>query len=102
MKHSIWYMRPEFFEYGVFGTLPNPANLSATHVHLTDVEANDLSDVYRLMRTDNWVRHGGDAHMLVINKGLDHVLMSVGDVIIDHRGNMHLVGPLGFGPAEAS
>jgi hypothetical protein len=94
-------MRPEFFEYGAFGTLPNPEKLSATHVHLIDIEANDLNDAFQQMQAEkkNWAREG-DAHMLVIKNGLDHVSMSVGDVIIDAVGNMHVVGPLGFRTVE--
>jgi hypothetical protein len=96
MRYSVHFTRPEFFEYGVFGTLPNPANLSAT----VDIEADGLDTAYQQMRTDNWARQGGDAYMFIINKGLDHFSMSVGDVLIDDRDNMHVVGPLGFRTVE--
>ena len=42
MKYQVWYMKPSFFR-GIVGDRPDPHNLSATHVHLKDVEKCLLS-----------------------------------------------------------
>jgi len=38
MKYQVWYMKPSFFR-GIVGNSPDPNDLSATHVHLKDIEA---------------------------------------------------------------
>ena len=43
MKYQVWYMKPSFLR-GIVGNSPDPNNLSATHVHLKDIEADDRED----------------------------------------------------------
>ncbi len=95
MKYQVWYMRPEFFRDGVFGKLPDAANLSATHIHLKDIETTGLDMVYRHMQGEVWSPNA-EARELIEAKGLEHTSMCVGDVIIDDVGNAHLVAPVGF------
>lgn len=96
MKYQVWYMKPEFFVDGMLGrSNPNPANLTATHVHLRNIEADGLDCAFKRMQGEVWSPNG-EARELIQSKGLQHTSMSVGDVIIDDVGNVHLVAPVGF------
>jgi len=96
MRYQVWYMRPEFFGKGITGSaVPNPANLSATHVHLKDIEAEGIPAAYQAMQGEVWSPNG-EARELIQSKGLQHTSMSVGDVIIDDVGNVHVVATVGF------
>lgn len=96
MRYQIWYMKPEFFSDGITGTrIPDAANLSATHVHLTDIECDGIERAYHEMQGEVWSPMG-ESRALIESKGLSHTSMSVGDVIIDDVGNVHVVAPVGF------
>jgi hypothetical protein len=95
MKYQVWYMRPAFFGEGIMGRLPDATNLDATHVHLKDVDANGLNAAYAMMQAESWSPKG-EARSLIEGKGLGHTSMSVGDVLIDDVGNVHVVAALGF------
>ena len=95
MRYQVWYMKPEFFQDGNFGWLPDAANLSATHVHLMDLETTGVPSVFRMMQGEVWSPNG-EARELIESKGLRHTSMSVGDVIIDDVGNVHVVAMIGF------
>lgn len=92
MSSQIWYMRPEFFKDGIMGIrwlmknnlLPTRATLSETHIHLIDVELDDLEEIFHYMQGENWSPHG-EARELIEAKGLAHTSMSVGDIIV--QGN---------------
>ena len=91
MKYQIWYAKPE-----AFGNMLTSANdLSATHVHLTDIEAHGLDAAWCAMQGEIWSPNG-EARELIQSKGLQHTSMSVGDVIIDDVGNAHTVAGAGF------
>jgi hypothetical protein len=95
MKYQIWYMKPEFFRDGIMGKLPNPADLSATHVHLKNIEADGIENAYYAMQGEVW-SPDGEARGLIASKGLEHTSMCVGDVLIDDVGNVHVAAPMGF------
>ena len=57
MNYQVWYMKPSF-QRGIVGKSPDPNNLSATHVHLKDVEADDREDALYRMREDIWSQNG--------------------------------------------
>lgn len=98
MKYQIWYMKPEFFRDGILEIqVPDPHNLAATHVYLKDTEASGLDAVYDGMQDEVWSPNG-EARELIQSKGLVHTSMSVGDVIVDDVGNVHLVSMMGFKP----
>jgi hypothetical protein len=99
-KYQIWYMKPEWFRDGLVGKLPDATNLSATHVHLKDLEIDGTLDgVFRAMQGEIWSPNG-EARGLILSKGLQHTSMSVGDVIIDGSGQAHVVASFGFKPLE--
>lgn len=95
MKYQVWYMKPDFFRDGICGKHPNPELLSHTHVHLKEVEATNLDDVWRQMQAHNWSPNG-EARDLIESKGLTHTSMSVGDVIVDEIGWVAVVASMGF------
>jgi hypothetical protein len=95
MKYQVWYMKPEWFRHGITGALPQANDLTASHVHLTDTEADGLSALFRQMQGDIWSPFG-EARELIKSKGLHHTSMSVGDVAIDDVGNVHVVANLGW------
>ena len=96
MKYQIWYMKPEYFGNGISGQrLPDAKNLSATHVHLKDIEADGIEKAWHAMQGENWSPNG-EARELIKSKGLQHTSMSVGDVIIDDVGNVHVTLMTGF------
>ena len=77
------------------GREPDPADLDATHIHLRNVEAGSLNQVFYEMQSEVWSPNGA-ARDLIRDKGLVHTSMSVGDVIVDPDGAVHLVGMFGF------
>lgn len=96
MKYQVWYMTPGWFATGgLDGKLPQANDLSATHVHLMDVEADGLNNLFHNMQGEIWSPNG-EMRGLISSKGLSHTSMSVGDVAIDDVGNVHVVAPVGF------
>jgi hypothetical protein len=73
----------------------NPNNLSATHVHLKDIEADNEEDALSRMRAENWSPNG-EALDLLQSKGLQHTTMTIGDVLVDESDAVYLVTGIGF------
>jgi hypothetical protein len=94
VKYQVWYMKPSFFR-GIVGNSPDPNNLSATHVQLKDIEADDREDALYRIREDIWSPNG-EAHDLIQSKGLLHTSMTVGDVLVDEGDAVYLVTAIGF------
>jgi hypothetical protein len=94
MKYQLWYMKPSFLR-DVVGTSPDPNNLSATHVHLKDIEADSQEDALSRMRAENWSPNG-EALDLLKSKGLQHTTMTIGDVLVDESDAVYLVTGIGF------
>ena len=59
--------------------------LLESHVHIHDIEATDLEDVFDKMQGFNWSPNS-EANSLIEEKGIKHVSMSVGDVVQDQTG----------------
>jgi len=95
-------MRPEFFRDGIMGhewlrernLMPDPTNLSKTHVKLTEVEADGLGSVYWMMQGENWSPRG-EAKKLIENLGLKHTSMACGDIAVS-GGKAMMVDRIGF------
>ena len=94
MKYQVWYMKPSFFR-GMVGDWPDPHNLSDTHVHLKDIEAESREDAWSRMQADIWSRND-EAHDLIRSKGLQHTSMSIGDVLVEENEAVYLVTATGF------
>ncbi|MBR0740352.1 hypothetical protein JQ581_25800 [Bradyrhizobium liaoningense] len=94
MKYQVWYMKPSFLR-GIVGTSPDPDILSATHVHLKDIEADNQEDALSRMRAENWSPNG-EALDLLQSKGLQHTTMTIGDVLVDESDAVYLVTGIGF------
>jgi hypothetical protein len=104
MAYKVWYMRPEFFRDGNMGAdwlvekgkLPDPDNLSATHIELCTSHESALNQVFWKMQAEVWNKKG-HANKLIESKGLTHTSMSVGDVGVDmETGDAYMVDRLGF------
>jgi hypothetical protein len=95
VKYQIWYMKPSFIR-GVVGSPPDPDHLSATHVHLKDIEADNQEDALSRMQAENWSPNG-EALDLLQSKGLRHTTMTIGDVLVDERDAVYVVTGIGFG-----
>jgi hypothetical protein len=87
-------MKPSFLR-GIVGNSPDPDNLSATHVHLKDIEADNREDVLYRMRAEFWSPNG-EALDLLQSKGLAHTTMTIGDVLVDEGDAVYLVTAIGF------
>lgn len=97
-------MKSDFFSDGVKGydwlrqnnRVPKINDLNTSHVHLIDVEAEKLEDVYFKMQGESW-SPTGDARGLIASKGARHTSMAVGDIAIDQSsGFAYLVDCGGF------
>jgi hypothetical protein len=102
--YSVYYMKSEFFRDGLMGyerlknnnLLPDPADLTKTHVFLKLIEARSLDQVYFKMQGEDWCPTG-EARKFVASKGLLHTSMSVGDIAIDHNSRIaYIVDRMGF------
>ena len=86
---EIWYMRTEFFAYGILGyeflkkkgMVPDPKNLNKTHVLMGKVKCADCEIIYAQMQGEVWSPHG-EAREMLQEKGVDHTSMCVGDVVV--------------------
>jgi hypothetical protein len=91
-------MRPEWFREGNLARhKPDPRNLSATHIHLRDIELPDdagLERVFHEQQGEVW-SPSGEARDLIRSKGLQHTSMSVGDVVVAD-GEVHVVASFEF------
>ncbi|MBR0742100.1 hypothetical protein JQ581_34705 [Bradyrhizobium liaoningense] len=93
MKYQIWYMKPSFLR-SIVGSSPESNNLSATHVHLKDIEADNQEDALSRMRAENWSPKGEALDFQ--SKGLQHATMTIGDVLVDEGDAVYLVTGIGF------
>ena len=94
MKYQVWYMKPSFF-CGIVGNSPDPNDLSATHIHSKDIEADSRDDALDRMQADIWSPNG-EALDLIQSKGLQRTSMTVGDVLVDEADAVYLVTAIGF------
>ena len=87
-------MKPSFFR-GIVGNSPDPNDLSATHVHLKDIEADSREDAFDRMQAGIWSPNG-EALDLIQSKELQRTSMTIGDVLVDETDAVYLVTGIGF------
>jgi hypothetical protein len=101
---SVYYMKSNFYCDGIKGfdwlkeckVVPDPVDLTKTHVFLKLIEARNPEDVYFRMQGDGW-SPTGEARFLTASKGLRHTSMSVGDIVIDHNSRVaYILDRIGF------
>ena len=98
----IWYNRdPECLPsyYGI-GKVPEKCridvdDLRRTHAYLGNVPFEDLETVWMKMQAEQWSVEG-EARDLIVEKGLAHTSMSIGDIVESRDGSIWQVGMLGF------
>ena len=101
-----WYMKPDFFRDGMFGSdslevqgkMPRVSNLKDTHVMVREFEAEGLMSAYAEMQGEVWSPNG-EVHGLIESLGLGHTSMSVGDVI-EGTDRLWMVDVRGFKELE--
>jgi len=81
-EFHVYYQKPEFFGDFTFSDNLSGSKIDDTHIFLKFVLANNLEDVFKKMQGENWSPNG-EARKLIIEKGLEHTSMSVGDVVYD-------------------
>ena len=101
---SVYFMKSGFFVDGARGyawlkqrnLVPDPRDLTKTHVFLQLIEAANPEAVYFRMQGGSW-DPSGEARELIASKGLRHTSMSVGDIVIDHDSRVvYLLDRMGF------
>lgn len=100
--NQVWYMKQDYFRNGIMGfdfcqkngVLPNPNNLAATHVLLTNTDESNVESIYRHFQAEEWSPNG-EARDLIASKGLSHTSMCVGDVAVV-GGSAFMVDNFGF------
>lgn len=99
---SVYYMKSSFFAEGIKGyawlkqrnLVPDPADLTKSHVFLQLIEARNPEDVYFRMQEGS---PESEPRELITRKGLLHTSMSVGDIVIDHNSHVvYLLDRMGF------
>lgn len=94
-NYHIYYCRKPSFTLKEFLTR-NDVLHQYTHVHLLNLQAKNLDDVYFKMQGEIWSPNG-EARELIRSKDLRHTSMSIGDVIYDPtEDKMHQVDVIGF------
>jgi len=83
---EIWYSKPTRGQFDSYefreklGTVPDPKDLSATHVLLGKVKETNLNRLFDTMQGENWSPEG-EANSFIRAKGLHHTSMSIGDIV---------------------
>lgn len=103
-RYAVWYMKPSFFSKGMMGheelkknnLLPTWATITNTHVHVRDLKASSLEEVFTEMQGEVWSPNGEAMKMLEF-KGLQHTSMTVGDIVVEYdTGKPHMCGVHGW------
>jgi hypothetical protein len=99
---QIWYWREDLGRDMMMGydflkkqnKLPDPANLSATHVLIGSVAETNLDKIYSMMQSESWSPQD-EARDLINKSGAGHTSMSVGDIIVINN-DASMVDKVGF------
>jgi hypothetical protein len=98
---QVWYWKPQH-ALEALGSFNNnfveavrSGQLQDTHVHLGNVTMTHPEAVYAAMQGENWSPEG-EARPIIMDKGLDHTSMSMGDVVVTPDGKRHMVSMIGF------
>lgn len=94
-KIQVWYQRDEVFGRMGYSAFPNAADLSATHIHVKNIEATSRSDAFMQMQAERWSPNG-EARELIECLGLSHTSMCVGDIIREETGRTFMCKPIGW------
>jgi len=102
MKYQVYYMKDDWVPWGLIGTQPDPLKLDITHVPLAEIELlgmitpyANLQHIFNMMQANIWDSEG-KAQPELKARGIYRTSMSVGDVIIDPEGIVHVVDKGGF------
>lgn len=76
------------------GLLPDPSDLTKTHVLLGKVASKDCEHLFEMLQGENWGQ-GEVSNELLKSKGLYHTSMSIGDILVID-GTIWFCDRLGF------
>ena len=103
---QVWYMQPNFFQEGINGAIPRPADLDTTHTLLGSLRKDAgtlitamLDELWIALQGENWSPNG-EARSLIQGLGLQHTSMSVGDCFKLSNGAVWIVTTEGFQELE--
>lgn len=100
---EVWYMNQGFFADGIMGN-SGPVNvndLTKTHILLGTIGAtlrartDMIDDLFGLLQGERWSPKG-EARELILDKGLLHTSMSVGDIIRFKDGDTYFCANKGW------
>lgn len=108
---EIWYMRPDFFREGINGDMTrfDPNDLTKTHILLGTIGGvsprygksencplGAMTPIYTAMQGEHW-SPSGEANDFILDRGLGHTSMSVGDLArFAERNEAFVVKDIGF------
>jgi regulator of replication initiation timing len=87
---QVWYAKPaarKLFSKDIVDLkdggfeLPNPNDLSKTHVHLCNVNTANVKKIIQMLQGEEWSPNG-EAKEIVHKKGLNHISITTGDIIV--------------------
>jgi len=100
MKLKVFYQKEMCFPFRDIYPNLNADNILETHVELKEVEVTEstaievsLEDVFVRMQGEHWSPRG-EAKELLVEKGLSHTSMSVGDVVKTESGVLYICEPV--------
>ena len=105
--YKIYYQKSEYMRDLMMGwdwlldenpelAMSLASSIVATHVYLKEVQAGNMDEVFRMMQGEIWSPNG-EANDMILEKGLRHTSMSVGDIIYDCEVEAYyFVDSLGF------
>jgi hypothetical protein len=101
---EIWFWRQKHARDMLMGkdwlaknnSLPDPANLEATHVQMGTTKETNPEQIYAMMQGEAWSPQG-QAREMIRKLGTGHTSMSVGDIIVNKSdGKTLMVDTQGF------
>lgn len=91
-KTQIWYWKENFGHLMLKGyeylekenRLPDPNNLSATHVLIGNVAETDPAKIFSMMQAEVWSSQN-EANSMIDKLGVGHTSMDTGDIIVTEK-----------------
>lgn len=91
---KIWYTKGYFNPFGREKDNITPKSMKKTHILLGSIAETDLDKIFSMMQGERWSPNG-EARNLILDLGLTHTSMSVGDIIQVGKV-IYLVDTIGF------
>lgn len=101
MASQVWYMRNQFLKHRMKAydyliennILPN--NLTKTHILLLTTPIDDLSKIYKFLKSKKWNKESIEVINNINNKDLTHTNIDTGDIVLQGKDG-YIIDDLGF------